>query len=112
MSNPLVAAFTAKHGTAPFPAIKTEHYLPAFEKAFELAKKAKGMAPNSIGNNLTLGELYYWSGDYENARKIFSFMQGLNPRPNHYTLDQYEIQKAANYLSKIDNEIFQTRNSR
>lgn len=85
---------------------------PCKEKAFELAKKAKSMAPDNIGNNLTLGELYYWSGDYEKARTIFSFMQSLNPRPNHYTLDQYEIQKAANYLNKIDSELIQTRNSR
>lgn len=37
--NPLLNSFETLHQTAPFSLIKTEHYLPAFETAIELAKK-------------------------------------------------------------------------
>src|SRR5258707_6744805 len=34
MSNPLLAAWSPPHETPPFPEIKPEHFLPAFEQAF------------------------------------------------------------------------------
>ena len=36
--NPLLEQFNTLHDTAPFTKIKNEHYLPAFQKAIELAK--------------------------------------------------------------------------
>jgi tetratricopeptide (TPR) repeat protein len=78
-------------------------------KAIEKVKFAATKWPESIGNQLTLGELYYWGGDMKRSRDIFSKMQNMTPRPKHLTLDQYEIDKAANYIREIDLKLAHSR---
>ncbi len=79
------------------------------EEAFEMSRFAVDKWPESIGNRLTLGELLYWSGQYEEARSVFVDMQSMKPRKDHYILDQFEIDKASKYLKKIDAKNSQSR---
>ncbi len=82
------------------------------DEAFEMAEHAVKKWPSSVGNMLTLGELYYWNGDMDKARDIFRSMQSMAPREDHRTLDNYEIGKASRYIREIDKDLAQSRANR
>ncbi len=79
------------------------------DEAFEMSRLTVKKWPNSIGNFLTLGELYYWDENYTEAREVFVQMQKLEPRRDHYILDQYEKDKAIRYIDEIDRLLAQSK---
>lgn len=94
MNNPLLHFFDAPFDTAPFSAIKTEHFKPAFQKAIKMAKNeidaiAKSTEVATFENTI---EALEYSG--EQLNRISSIFFNLNSAE---TTD--EIQKIAQEIS-------------
>ena len=102
--NPLLTEWNTPFSTPPFDKIKTEHYLPAFEKAIELHNKEI----NKITNNTdeptfknTIEALEYSGALLKRVNRVFSAMTGA--------MNNEELQKISKIiepkLSKHDDDI-------
>jgi len=104
MNNPLFSPYSATDGTIPFEKIKTEHFLPAIEKAIEMARedieaiKSNQEAP-SFENTIV---------PYEKSGSLLGQISGIFFNLNSaHTSDEIQMlaQKIAPMLTAYSNEV-------
>lgn len=104
MNNPLFSPYSATDGTIPFEKIKTEHFLPAIEKAIEMARedieaiKSNQEAP-SFDNTIV---------PYEKSGSLLGQISGIFFNLNSaHTSDEIQMlaQKIAPMLTAYSNEV-------
>jgi len=102
--NPLLRPFETPHGTAPFPLIKNEHYLPAIKKGMvdgrrEIAAIVNNSAPPTFANTIVGLER---TGDL--LGKAVSVMFNLNSAETSPEL-QAVVREASPLLTEYGNDI-------
>jgi len=104
MNNPLFSPYSATDGTIPFEKIKTEHFLPAIEKAIEMAREDI----EAIKSNQEAPSLENTIVPYEKSGSLLGQISGIFFNLNSaHTSDEIQMlaQKIAPMLTAYSNEV-------
>ncbi len=110
-TNPLLAKWDTLFETPPFDKIKTEHYLPAFEKAIkihnkEIDKIAKNYAEATFAN--TIEALDYSGTLLKRVRRVFSAMNESMSNEQMKVISKEVSPMLSNHIDyiKLNEELF------
>ncbi len=104
MNNPLFSPYSATDGTIPFEKIKTEHFLPAIEKAIEMAREDI----EAIKSNQESPSFENTIVPYEKSGSLLGQISGIFFNLNSaHTSDEIQMlaQKIAPMLTAYSNEV-------